>query len=125
MTKTTNPVSWFEIATTDIARAKNFYETVFNLELKINEMGATKMAMFPMIEGVSTFSGALVQGEGYTPSKLGTFIYFSVENIDTTLTKIKESGGKLITEKTDIGEYGWTAHFLDCEGNRVALHTAR
>ena len=32
-------------------------------------------------------------------------------------------GGATLMPKTGIGEHGYIAHFQDCEGNRVALHS--
>ena len=43
-----NPVNWFEIPVSDMERAQKFYESVFNIELSINEMGNTLMAWFRM-----------------------------------------------------------------------------
>jgi len=120
-----NPVNWFEIPAADLDRAKQFYESVFDTTLAINEMGPLKMAWFPMPEDPAASSGAtgsLVEHEMYTPSHQGTLVYFSVQDIDASLTKIEAAGGKTINPKTPIGDYGFTAHFEDSEGNRVALH---
>jgi len=81
-----------------------------------------KMALFPMNEGPGA-SGALVQSKGFSPHHSGTVVYFSVEKIEETLNKIQEKGGKTLLPKTAIGEYGFIAHFEDCEGNQVALHS--
>lgn len=51
MTDQSNPVNWFEIPVNDLERAKQFYETVFGLQLSLNEMGPMKMAWFPMTQG--------------------------------------------------------------------------
>ena len=48
MDKTTNSLNWFEIPATDIARAKKFYETIFNIRMQdMNEMMGMKMVGFP------------------------------------------------------------------------------
>ena len=52
-----NPVGWFEIPVTDMARAKAFYEHVFALELEEHEMGPDVMAWFPMTEGATGATG--------------------------------------------------------------------
>ena len=123
MTDQTNPVNWFEIPVNDLERAKQFYETVFGLQLSLNEMGPMKMAWFPMSEGGGGATGTLMQSEGYTPSHAGTLVYFSVTDIEGTLDKVNANGGKTLLPKTSIGEHGYIAHFQDCEGNRVALHS--
>ena len=124
MSDQTNPVNWFEIPVNDLERAKQFYETVFGFQLSLNEMGPMKMAWFPMTQGGPGATGTLIQSEGYAPSHAGTLVYFSVPDIEGALDKVNANGGKLLMPKTSIGEHGHIAHFQDCEGNRVALHSA-
>ena len=120
-----NPVNWFEIPVNDLARATSFYESSFGINLTSNEMGPLKMAWFPMIqEGVGA-TGSLVKAEGYSPSHSGTIVYIHVDDIDKTLIKINENGGKTLVPKTEIGQYGYIAHFEDTEGKRVALHSEK
>ena len=120
-----NPVNWFEIPVSDLRRAKEFYEKVFGYELSSHDMGSWKMAWFPMKKDEAGSAGTLMQSEGYTPSKKGTLVYFTVQDIDKTLDKIKKNGGKVLMPKKDIGEHGFIAHFEDCEGNKVALHSVK
>ena len=122
MTDRSNPVNWFEIPVNDLARARQFYETVFGLQLSLNEMGPMQMAWFPMTQGGAGATGTLMKADGYAPSHAGTLVYFSVTDIECTLAKVIANGGKTLMPKTGIGEYGYIAHFQDCEGNRVALH---
>jgi hypothetical protein len=75
----------------------------------------------PEKEG-SGATGSLVKGETYVPSHDGTVVYFSVENIEETLARVKTQGGKELFPKTNIGEWGFIAQFEDSEGNRLALH---
>lgn len=119
---TQNPVNWFEIPVTDMARAKTFFERVFNVTLRDFPENAD-MAAFPMEMHAPGCSGALVKGDGYLPAHTGPVIYFSVADIAETLSRIETAGGKVLIPKTDIGQYGHFAHFEDTEGNRLALHT--
>lgn len=123
MSDQTNPGNWFEIPVHDLERAKQFYETVFGFQLSLNEMGPMKMAWFPMTQEGSGAAGTLMKSEGYTPSHAGTLVYFSVTDIEGTLAKVNANGGKTLMPKTGIGEHGHIAHFQDCEGNRVGLHS--
>ena len=120
-----NPVNWFEIPVNDLDRAKKFYESVFGYALTLEEMGQAKMAFFPMVNDAYGTTGNLMMMEGSTPSRVGTLIYFSVEDIEGTLGKVNANGGKTILPKTEIGQYGFIAHFEDSEGNRVALHSMK
>ena len=118
-----NPVNWFEIPAKDLDRAKAFYEYVFGFELSINDFGGLKMAWFPMHQDAPGATGTLVKADTYTPSHAGSLVYFAVDDIEGTLKKVSEKGGKMLNPKQSIGEYGFVAHFEDCEGNRIALHS--
>jgi predicted enzyme related to lactoylglutathione lyase len=118
-----NPVNWFEIPTADLERAINFYQQIFGIEISINEMGNLKMGWFPFEEDGTGTSGTLIEAESYEPSYKGSMVYFSVDDIEDTLQKVKSSGGKVITEKMSIGEFGFVGHFEDSEGNRLGLHS--
>ncbi|WP_020527017.1 VOC family protein [Flexithrix dorotheae] len=117
-----NPVQWFEIATTDLERAKNFYAKVFDLEFQFIEMPDSKMYMFGEPDKIGS-AGCLVQSNETTPSADGTVIYFSCEDVSTQASRVEESGGKMLIPKTDIGEFGFFAQFTDTEGNRIGLHS--
>jgi predicted enzyme related to lactoylglutathione lyase len=115
--------NWFEIPAADLARAEAFYEGVLGVTLSNMEMGPSKMEMFPFEQGAAGAGGTLISAEGYTPSHNGTMVYFSVTDIEVTLGKIGEQGGKTLVPKMSIGEHGFVAHFEDTEGNRVGLHS--
>ena len=120
-----NAANWFEIPANNIKEAKTFYEKVFEVELTIMEMGPSLMAMFPYEPGAAGCSGALIQSEGYAPSKegAGSVVYLNSNDIDASLLRVEKNGGKVLLPKTSIGENGTIAQFLDNQGNRVALHT--
>ena len=118
-----NPVSWFEIPVNDFDRAKSFYEAVLNVTLSVNDVGNSKMGWFPMQPEAPGSMGSIIQHESYTPSHEGTMVYLSVVDINSTLKKIEDNGGKTLLGKQSIGEFGFVAHFEDTEGNRVALHS--
>ena len=124
MASNVNPVGWFEIPVTDMDRAKKFYEAVFDIEITISEMNGALMGWFPMADGVSGSAGSLIKDEGYIPSSdSGVLIYFTAPDMDIIIKRIKENGGKILMERTSIGEHGFIATFIDSEGNRLALHS--
>jgi predicted enzyme related to lactoylglutathione lyase len=118
-----NPVGWFEIPVKDMQRACAFYEHIFETKLSLNDLGPLQMAWFPMEQDAPGSTGSLVQAETYEPSHAGSMVYFSVDDIERVLARIPQKGGKVINPKRSIGEHGFVAHFEDCEGNRVALHS--
>jgi predicted enzyme related to lactoylglutathione lyase len=120
-----NMVGWFEIPVTNIERAKTFYDTVFGVEINIQDFGGTLMGWFPFAEGKLGASGSLIQNDAYIPSEnKGVLIYFSSEDINTEINRVEAAGGKIVKEKTQISaDIGYMALFIDSEGNRIALHS--
>lgn len=117
-----NPVNWFEIPVSDLERAKDFYEKVFDIEITVNDMNNLRMGWFPFKENGTGATGTLMESESYEPSYKGSMVYFSVDDIEAVLENVKTSNGKVITEKMSIGEFGFVGHFEDSEGNRLGLH---
>ena len=121
----THIANWFEIPVKDLDRAIEFYEKVFDVKLFPEEMGGMKMALFPYTQDAPGAAGSLIRGKSYEPSHAGTVVYFSVDDIEETLRRIRANGGKTLLPKTSIGQYGFIAHFEDTEGNRLALHSLK
>ena len=94
-----NAISWFEIPTTDINRAQQFYETIFGITLVPMDMPNIKMRMFPLDDMMTQVGGALVDSGGFHKASAtdGPLIY--------------------LNGNPDV------QHVLDKEGNRVALHS--
>ncbi len=119
----TNALNWFEIPVSDFERAKKFYETIFGQTLEVMEAMGMTMAFLPadMQNGVG---GGIVKGEGYVPSAEGSLVYLNGgDDLSVPLAKVEGAGGKIVLPKTSIGENGFMAHFIDCEGNKVAFHS--
>lgn len=117
-----NALNWFEIPVTDMQRAVTFYNTILGVQLKSVEPGpGFAMATFPSEGGVG---GALIQGEGYTPSTDGSIVYLNGDpDCGVILDRVVAAGGKLIQPKTPVGEFGFFGTFVDTEGNRVSVHS--
>ncbi|REJ76176.1 MAG: VOC family protein [Acidobacteria bacterium] len=126
MDKNSHTVSWFEIPATDIGRAREFYEAIFDIEMQEMPMPELKMVTFPMEMGSGHVHGALCQHEMYEPSANGVTVYLNANpDIQAVLDRIEPAGGKIVLPRTQISEeIGYMALFMDSEGNRVALHAA-
>lgn len=119
-----NMVGWFEIPVNDMDRAKTFYETVFQLEIKVVDFGGLLMGWFPDRGNVQGAQGTLIKQESYIPSQEGTLVYFISEDVQNELDRIEAAGGKIYQPKTQISpDHGYMGVFIDSEGNRVALHS--
>ncbi len=118
-----NAINWFEIPVTDFERAKKFYETLFDAAIMEVPFPDGKYGMLPsdMQTGVG---GGIAQGEGFVPSENGTIVYLNGgDDLNIPLARIEKAGAKILMPKTSIGGNGFMAHFIDTEGNRVALHS--
>ncbi len=121
-----NAINWFEIPATDFSRAKNFYETILAIEIIEMPFPYGKYGMFPADMENGSVGGGLMQSEGSNPSKDGSVVYLNGgEDLSVSLSKVEQAGGKIIMPKTSIGNNGFMAHFIDTEGNRVALHSMK
>lgn len=125
MTANENSLNWFEISVSDISRAKEFYEAIFDIEMYQENMMGMEMAYFPSEAGNGKASGALVQSENHKPSMDGAKIYLNGNpDLSNALSKIEAAGGQIVMPKTKISnEIGHMAFFIDTEGNNVALHS--
>ena len=121
-----NIVGWFEIPVTDMARARSFYESVLETQIKVMEMGDLTMGWFPMIPNSPGAPGALVKhAEFYFPSdSAGVLVYLSCPDVQVCLDRVEMAGGKVLQAKKQISEeYGYMGLLIDSEGNRIALHS--
>jgi len=106
-----------EIPFDDEERAKRFYSGVFGWEFRD----------MPGFEGYPLYTagpGQLGGGMGMRGQMAGQTIrnYISVDDIDAAIAKVRELGGTITEEKTEIPGMGWYAVVDDPEGNEVALY---
>jgi predicted enzyme related to lactoylglutathione lyase len=122
-----NALNWFEIPVTDLARAKSFYGSVLQADLREETMSGTRMAILPYEKEKGGVGGALIAGEGFVPGGQGVVVYLNAgDDLDGAISRVEAAGGKIVLGKTLISkDIGSIAQFLDTEGNRVALHSPR
>lgn len=111
----------------DLSRAKQFYESVFNIQLtKLpppTDENSLQMWAFPSDMQAYGASGALVKMPGLSAGGNSTLIYFSCDDCANEASRLVESGGKIHEAKTAIGEYGFIVLAFDSEGNMIGLHS--
>ena len=121
-----NPVNWFEIYVQDMARARQFYETVLGIELgDLGVPGELEMLGFPADGNAPGSGGALVCANGVASGGNSTLVYFSCDDCAVQAGRVADSGGTLLREKMSIGQHGFVALAEDTEGNRFGLHSLR
>jgi len=119
----TNLGCWFEIYVQDMNRAKAFYQSVFQITLQRLNNPEVELWGFPMEMGKWGTGGALVKMEGMASGGNSTIIYFSCEDCAVEQERVIAAGGTIQREKWSIGEYGFIALAVDCEGNMIGLHS--
>ena len=118
-----NKVVLFEIPASDFKKAKEFYERVF--DWKVQPWGD---------EGAMAYTTAVdkdenpiepggINGGFYKRKSKDDHASFGVQtdSIDQNLQAIEKAGGKVVTAKHSIGEWGFMADFADPEGNIITL----
>lgn len=114
----------FHIPVSDMERAKEFYASIFGWHIEetshSNYQMATTVATdendIPKEPGA--INGALYLREAPEDS---TEVTIEVSSIEDYLKKVEESGGKVVTPKTPVKDYGFYAEFSDTENNVVGL----
>ena len=116
-------LNWIEIPVSNMKRAVSFYGELLEQELNEMKLGPNDYALFSVKDKFNT--GALVKGEGYTPSIEGAVVYLNGgEDLTKVLGRVNKAGGKVLLEKTFLSkEAGFIAYFKDTEGNKVGLHS--
>lgn len=113
-----HPIVHIEFSAKDLEEAGKFYSDLFGWN--IQQMPEMNYAMFETGEGVA---GGLNPVQENNPA--GTVaVYVGTDDIEATLKRIEELGGKVIMPKTEIPNTGWFAFFLDPTGNQIGLFTS-
>jgi len=121
-----NAINWFEIPTTDFDRAVTFYETVMAVSLHRQVFNEEPNAIFPYDQDSGCVGGSVVHSPYSQPGTSGPVVYLNAQsatNLEQILSRVESAGGKIVMPKTDIGPIGFAGMFLDCEGNRIGLHS--
>jgi predicted enzyme related to lactoylglutathione lyase len=123
--KNVNPVSWFDIYVSDIDRAKKFYERVFNIQFTSLPIEWGKQSFFPAdLESVGC-TGALVEKADRIANGNNTVVYFNSEDCVIEEARVENAGGKILSPKMSIGEFGFISILMDTEGNTIGLHSRK
>lgn len=125
---TKNPVGWFEIYVDEMARARQFYEAVFGVNLEVLGVpgeNTLQMLSFPSNKEIYGAGGALVKMEGFPAGANSTLVYFSCEDCAIEESRVEAAGGRIQRAKMSIGEYGFISLAIDTEGNMLGLHSMK
>ncbi|MEX0650882.1 MAG: VOC family protein [Actinomycetota bacterium] len=115
----------FEIPTDDLARAKEFYGSIFGWQLQtMDEMDYTIAMTTPVDEQTQMptepggINGGMMKRSTDTPSPVLTV---GVDSIDASMKQVEVAGGAVVQPRTEIPGMGAFAYFKDTEGNVLGL----
>ena len=104
----------FEVKAEDPDRAAGFYRSVFGWEFSDSGMPGID---YRMVRTGENQGGGLYQSDDRDGHLT---VYFDTDDIDSTLAKIRESGGQA-DDKQPIPGVGWFASAKDTEGNTFSI----
>lgn len=118
-------ISMIEIPANDISRAIQFYQSILDIKIEKMDADGMQMGIFPYEDQMVT--SVIVKADGYKPSSDGVTVYLNAgENLQLSLNKVEENGGKILIPKTaHLDRSGYFAIFLDSEGNKMALNSKK
>lgn len=116
----------FEIHASNPEALKEFYGNALGWSFREDEFFGTK---FWHVEGTPKgFSARLIKRHGDGPAKgaavMGGVGSFAVEDVDAAGEKILAAGGTAALPKFHIEGDGWTAYYLDPDGNVFGVYQA-
>ena len=118
-----NKVVHFEIPASDLKKAKEFYEKVFDWKVAMwgSEGAVAQTTKVDKNQDPVEIGG--INGGFYKRKSKNDRPTFVVQtsSIDETIEAIKKAGGKITTQKHAIGDWGFMADFTDPEGNEIGL----
>jgi len=107
----------FELPADDLPRAAAFYQKVLGWETS-----AWGDAPYWLVragdEAELGADGALL---GLDSLHQGPVLIAAVESIDDALNRVRDAGGSVVQDKPPVPGVGWSAYFIDPEGNTVGL----
>jgi predicted enzyme related to lactoylglutathione lyase len=99
-----NAIGHFEFLVSDVKNAKAFYGRVFGWAFE-------EAGHYTMIDAGAPPRGGMMKKPDPAPHACLN-LYFTVEDLDATLEKVRAGGGQVLIGKTEI-PVGWWAMFLD------------
>ena len=116
-----NTVLWLDIAVLNLDRAINFYQSILNIEVR-DGRPATRSATIQLSAQGSGLT--LIEVNNLTPGSITPYLNCH-GRLDHAIGQVALNGGTVLQEKHSMEPFGVRAVVLDCDGNRIALHSAQ
>lgn len=103
---------WNELATRDVETAKNFYNKVLGWEYQVDDKSG-----YTMILNNGRMNGGMMQmDEKWGDMPPNWMVYFNLADLDGTLKKVEDLGGKVVMGKTEAAGVGYFSIVSDPAG---------
>jgi uncharacterized protein len=109
----THKIIWYEVIGKDGDKLKRFYSDLFGWKYR-EQPGMNYGMTDPQDTGIGGGVGSVASGVNWAG------FYVGVEDVDQTLRKVEQLGGKVIVPTTKLPDVTF-AVFSDPEGNSVGL----
>lgn len=119
LTFETGAFCWNELATTDPEAAKRFYGEIFGWQYMSGDVEGTNYTQISV--GNRPVGGIYQTESGGSPPHW--MAYVSVKNVDETVRRAEELGGKICVPPTDIPNTGRFAVINDPTGATISVIT--
>ena len=120
MTTTSNPVSWFEIASSDPDTTMAFYRELFGWSYVDDQQAGSEYRMIDPGSGAG-IKGGLADTKGNLPNH--AVFYVEVPDVAATCVKAETLGGKVLLPPTEADGGLVFAYLLDAVGNHIGVWT--
>ena len=110
---------WNELLTSDPQAASGFYQEIFGWEVTSSEMG--EVGTYWMYKRGGKEEAGMMKMPPQVEAPPHWLPYVSVDNVDATVKKCEELGGKVYCQPTNIPEIGRFAVLADPGGAAIAV----
>jgi predicted enzyme related to lactoylglutathione lyase len=117
-----NPFVHVELSTSDLAKAKSFYGSLFNWKLEDTDMVGICTYTTIGVDG-GTAGGMMKHPMPGQPSFW--LAYVSVDDLVASIAKAKSLGATILRDVTPVAEMGWLGVILDTTGAPLGLWQAK
>lgn len=109
-------VAHFELPVDNVERAKKFYRETFNWQTEdLPEKN------YIIIKTGGEIDGEMLKRDYAKNIPNYPTITVNVDDIEMSIKKIKNAGGLILKDKTQVADLGFMAYFRDSEGNILSI----
>ncbi len=118
-----NPFCHVELASTDVAKSKTFYSTLFDWKISDMDMGGGMIySTFKPADGSP--GGGMMQHQ--VPGAPSAWLaYVLVDDIDAATKKAASLGANVMRDVTEIPNVGWFSIITDPTGAHLGLFKSK